>query len=518
MKGKAAVAAALSLLFISGGAALSMDTFIDQTACTMGLATPFAGAACTIATYDDIMSGSPEDVQNDIYIKSAFVVDARERVNTEQRSHLNQTYGIAMSDAKIQIIKGLNSGMTQAEAAKQGVNSVKDLYSSYEMRVIAQRNREALKLNETKRKIEDTSGLSLGDVFKVRRAVNDPITRIEFHWRGVQDIRVVEKNYTLFNGTTTTVMEAQAKFKRVDNYNNEGDDVVEYVNFSTQASYETYGRDSNCDNDCGQYSNKETRDTVIRVVNVNGNASKFVHGTPYVNTLDSINSRYQTAYTTVTELADGIYSNYQRGEVNVSDVCAALCSVRQAATNYQDTGAYSYLAYTQYQMGLASDENAAFDITIHDRNLTDTGQLFLETEAWENTTIEVNETYDASNKPAYFVYKPDGAEAQKVSINGNFTVNELWNTKNNTQINSTTVQQTDFHTKSTADLEQQLEEVERVQDVTLDVSGASEIIGAGESFIDSLIPDLSTIQLVLGAAALGAFLVILVMAGFKIAV
>lgn len=448
---------ALTLIFMGSASAISLDTFIDSTACSTSLASPFMGSACAIATFDDIISGGPDDVQNDIYVKSAFVEDARERVNTEQRSQLNQTYGIAMSDAKLEIIKGLNNGLTQAEARQNGTEAVEDLYSTYEMRVIAQRNREALKLNQSIQQIKSTDGLSLGNVFKVEQKAQNSESKVI---AGVSGLEIAKNNYTLYNGTTVDLHYPRVKMTTAaDN----GVSMEGWFNFSG-ATYDYLKG----------FEMSATSDSVIWSTNVDGNRTEFINVKSYTTTTEQISGRYQTASTTVTNLSDKVYSNYQSGDVNVSSVCGPLCSLKQASTNYADTGAYSYLAYSLHQMGLASDQATAFELTIDDRNLTATGQLFLETDAWSDTTIEVNKTYDASNKPAWFVYKPDGSPAKKISLNGNFTVNELWDTTNSTQINSTTVQQTDFYTKSTSDLQQQLDELEKTNDIslTIDTGGA----------------------------------------------
>lgn len=495
---KLASTALIGILMISltaSGAAISFDTVLDLSCSTMVV---FMNPACTPILWDDIYQGGPEDTQHSIYKKGVFMEDKREQLLKETRSHLNQTYGMGMSEAKLTIIEELNNGSTLAEAKDEAVGDIQDFYSIQQQRIISYQNREVLKLNETLNEIKDVQGLSKEDVFQdiCSDGPVDPTFFLNF-----------EANYTLSNGTKVHKYTARVK-------DTDGGWQLPSSPCRIQggAGSWRYAKWKNI-GDHDAYRNLEVIDSYNQT-----NTSYFLQVKKYRSVNQKIESNFERAQNNVQKMAENIYSNYEENELNVSDVLGPLEELQLASTNYQDTGYYSYLATSLEQMGLASNDSYAFKVrwwTESGEQNTAYGQLFVAKNAY-NGTVETGKNYSAENESVWFVHQTAGGNATTTEFQNKFQVLEMRNSETGESINQTSLQPTEFRTSNTEDLKNQLEEI-RANQKELMSSGGSIGGAIGDAvgwltqtlnnLLPSIIPDLQNSIV----AVLGGLVILLVL-------
>lgn len=406
-------------------------------------------AACLPDLYVPPDGGSDADVvHSDIYTKALTTADTREQVLLETRSHLNQSYGISLAKGKLELIEGLNNNSTSsAEALSNGLDRVDQFYATQQLRMISYLNRELLKWNQTIQTVQAHSGLGLQDITTTELCGYPDSSDVEPQF--------LENNVTLANGTTVT----QYGFIWDPYDGNDGgncrhhvivprdisEDSMTFTNGATGESYTYQARPLNITDPTGN-------DTIAHLVG----------GPSYIETWDQINQSYQRARDNLIGVHDDLFQQYQAGELTAPEALGPLESLITASTNYEDTGYYSYRALSLAQTGAATNASYAFTVNWSQAGTTtthtDTGQLFI---AEDTATLETGVEYDASNMTAWLVHNEDGG-AVETRLNGTFTITDMVDTETGEPVNTTSVQSTRFYTASTADLQEQLDQQDKL--------------------------------------------------------
>jgi len=476
-------------LLIGGGAAINFEQLGDEL-CKYQL-TVFLAPICAEELDKEISSTQPDTVRDDIYSKAIVQQDRREQLVKEQRSHLNQTFGMSLSEAKITTIEALNNGTSQDDAQQIALENVRDYYAIQQVKTLSQQDREAELLRSVSKKVNDTDGLTYSDVFVEEgeiyywdcEASNDnpgDIVNFDFKQKEIILHNRTRRNYTSVNVTVTGI-----------------------------SSSEPY--------DCRLLS--PSRSDKGRSLKVNSSVGEFatiVSGSSHQETLDLVAQFNENAENNVIEMNSEIYSKFDKGDLSVADMLGPLETLKLASTSYNQTGFYSYIATSLEQAGYASNDSYAFHVQW---NNTDApvkkayGQLFA-TEGNFNNTLEVNKTYKASEKTVFFTHNTENGKAKKTSLNGTFKILSMTDKKTGEKVNVTKIQSTDFYTDSTQDMKKQLEQ-HRNETKELQTGGIGGIIddttGWIADAINSLFPDVPQISgdAVIGIGAAVLLLVIL---------
>lgn len=472
---KSLVVFTAALLLASGGMALSLDSIIDLS-CTASMAASF-NPLCVPVTYDDIIEGSPEDTRAELVTKNTIVADGREQITTELSSNLNQSFGIGMAEAKIQAITALNNGSTKSKAKTVAGSEIDDFYAAQQRRLLNYRNREVIKLNESVNSVKSTSGLDLETATKRDICISGSNDN-------EVDFETTSGNVTLVNGSTMSVYGARwvddAPTTSGSTCFSQNDDVfqpADGANFTTAIIPISPSKDG----------------FAMGFEDASGNTVEAAEHTPYSNVWSEQTNQRQQAYNNALGIVDNVYAAYQSGAVETSELIGPLEALKTASTNYDSTGYYAYKAYSLEQAGIPTAESYGFKVRFDVANTTKTrwGQLFASKGQFSNDTLEVNKTYDGSDKYVEFVHSTPSGSAVTTSLDSNFTILEMENTETGESVNSTELQSIQFHTDGTNDLAEQLDEIKENQQDLLTSSGG----GAGGSGGWSLPFGLGTLQI-----------------------
>lgn len=375
------------------------------------------------------------DDSKDIFLED---LEANAKIAEEDRKNVlssldtlnDQSFGISQSGAKIETIKLLNNGTNQADASSKARSIVNDFWTQRQRNLVAQHQLEVQQLNQTL-VTADSVGATPSEMF-------------ESNYSGFE-IRQVD--YTLANASTAKVY---------DVYSDSGDLIHSFTDSSAQGLFTQDGYE-------------------------------FLTDTEYPESVSNLESKQNSASTATSDLVANIYANYSAGDITVDESVGPLEETRLLSTNYNTTGGTSYLSASYRQMGLASDFNASFEITYSNQDMTGnktvTGNLFVEESGYNN--FSVGESYTAENRTAYMIYRPSEDEpATSVNLDGTFTVENLYDSSDGSQLNSTSVQSSSFYTPDIDKLSSQLAEYQQnLEDLESSGFGSGAGFGFGSNSI-----------------------------------
>lgn len=489
---KIVVLGLIGVLLVSGSAAWSLDTIIDAGCLSVGMISSF-NPVCVPVLYDDIVEGSADDVRNDIYTKATFMNDGREQIITEFDSGLNVTYGISMAQGKTTAITMLNDGATESEAELNATGRVDDFYSMQQMRLINYRNRAILKFNTSINRIESTTGLTKRDVFSFANS-DVPIEGYDSEDFDSVTPVFLEENVTLINGSKHEALGIYMK----------DDDPSASDSLGFNTSFMFMKPDIRLD----------VTDRVLRANNTEGDYRDFLENKPYSDIEDNLINKRQSAYDNVIGVVEGIYQEYSAGAVNTTDLLGPLELLKTASTGYADTGYYEYKALTLEQAGYPTKKDYGFKLSfMYDGTRVERwGQLFVPKGEITDNLIETGKVYDGNNITAWFVHETDTGNAVKTELDGDFEVLEMRNPETGEEINSTTLQEVQYHTNGTQDLEKQLEEIRDLEQHILDLESqlsgddSSDLADWFNSLMPSWLPDVGGDTILAGLTILVAII------------
>lgn len=375
----------------------------DSLSCTLTYSVAFGDCWVDFGVFT-FSDGSKDLFLEDLEANAAIIEEDRKNVISSMSLLNNQSYGISQSGAKIKAIQALNNGTAEATASNNIRGYVEDFWTERQRNLVAQHQLEVQELNQTL-SVADSVGVSPSDMFK----------------SNYSGIVITERDYTMVNGSTE---------KTYGVYSKSGDLLHAY-------------NEKNL-------SGLETQD-----------GYNFLAGGDYGEKNQQLVELSDQAATATSELVSNIYGNYSEGELTVADNVGPLEETRLLSSNFEDTGATSYLSGTYRQMGFASDFNSSFKISYQNQDMssseTKVGNLFAAEGDYPNG-FTVGSNYSAENKTAYLIYKPDNDPATSLTLDGNFTVKEITDTSTGEQLNSTSIQSSEFYTPDIENLTSQLSE------------------------------------------------------------
>lgn len=500
---KALTVAFISILMITGGTAFNFDQFSEDVTCNP--LTSWLTAECPITDRTDFSAS--DSLEDTIYTDAVFTADTRERVTTELRSHLNQSYGLGMAEAKQETIKEFKNGTTQSNAYITAQTEINQLYGQLERRIIVNQNREVLEFNRSLKEVEESSGIDLTDVYALYENTPNPADNCDIgnHVETLGDIQIISKNVSLSNGDTKTAYGVKTEGYEI-NYDAQCSPTYNGTIINADLNADSSG---NLVNDAGKILAKSPYDS---------KTSKFLEQSPYRSAWNEVEDTRQRAIENADQITTGIYNNYDQGDlkdVSVSELLGSLEILKTASTNYEDSGFYSYSAVSLAQQGLASNQSYAFEVNWtqqdSDQYKQAVGQLFVDKDDFNQ--IEAGKWYDATNKGVYMAYQPDNGDAKNIQITGEFKAVEITDKATGESINQTGVQSTQFYTTDITNLKNQLEGLREQIDTISGTSGGGGGLQGISNWFGSIASSLNVPRQLIEAVAVGVIVVLVAVIG-----
>jgi hypothetical protein len=236
--------------------------------------------------------------------------------------------------------------------------------------------------------------------------------------------------------------------------------------------------------------------------------------TAYENLLSDYSSKQQSVKDNVATYVNGVYSEWQAGEIDSTDLASADPQTigTQASTEYNTTGYYGLSAAQLAALGLSGDNNAShvvettwrYDVhntttdTLEEgtKNVNITGTLYYTGE--DSQVFDTGVEYDPSNlngvvyiAVSEMVDTSTGNETNFTggfyTIEDNFTIHSATNTQTGDTINSTTMETRDYTSTNTTKLEEDINRLKEQRDFyeqqLTAASGGGSTGGSNNTFI-----------------------------------
>ncbi|UVE49660.1 hypothetical protein KU306_12170 [Haloferax larsenii] len=405
--------------------------------------------------YIDTSGRTAEQVHYDMYSIAVDKQDTWERQTKEAKSHSNQTYGIGLAEAKYTIIKELNNGSSKAEARSAAVERVNEFYAEQQKGLWSTQAASAKQSESITFAVQNTTGLGNG-IF-----VNYPLY---YHTYKDNKLNVTweTREVTLWDGETINVTSGYTR-----TFSDDG--VVGQDGFY---SY-TYYNGSISTPDDGSEGMMRTVDFGVNSPYNGTEYAMILDAAEYKRAYEVLNNNRQTTMNQIAPLTDDIYTNYEPGDLDLSDVKSPAELVRTSITEYETTGDMAYPLLVANEMGYATNVSTNFDISYRPAGATEsqslTGTIATEPGVFPNDTIETGVEYvtASAGQPSagqtgidgtVWMYVKTGAGVERTLLNGTFTVTEMRDTSENVTINSTTFQSSDFATTDADNMQQQIDD------------------------------------------------------------
>ena len=421
----------------------------QEATCEIGGPVYLFWSNCSVE-YGDVDGATAEQVHYDIYADGVMMQDQRRQTVKQQMSYIEQTQGIGLAHAKIELVECMNEGKTQAKCENQARQEVTTVFSEVQKSLYVSQNRQMQHWRAMDQQVEQTDNLSPTSVY--------PIAGSDFEtYFSMQTIQ-------LYNGEEVEVLAGYA-FEQ-NSHNEEQIPIPYYYNGNIQPSswwgdtnYQSYQTQSVL-NVQAPSQDGEGQDTAIALSKTN-----------YKNALTTLDSKYDGAMTSVHDMADSIYSSYDPGEVQTQDVAGPLEVMVTSSTNndpltYRLKSAQA-AGYAVADSGKTVKVESDFD---DDGSMeTKSGVIYSDADVFPENTVKTGTTYVYSSDSdsstvkisgsVSFVSNPQDAEPEDYSLEDQkFTVTQVYDDAGE-KASSMTLQSNDFATTDTDKLNEQMSEL-----------------------------------------------------------
>jgi len=372
------------------------------------------------------------------------------------------TRSVAWSKAKITIVNSMNDGNTSSATKTLANETVDDYYSQQQAEIVRQWDRVV-------RSAEYTWS-----------ATNGSVTFNNNQLAGFATVEV-----ELYNGTTM--------WTRVPVDDTNGADIPLAGLTRTGNNKNHTGVSSNDD---GSYWNSVERDdNNLEWVDPDGsdNARPIGNNRLY-NLGNDISSQRAQVKDNIDQYVDGVYTDYQEGELNTTDVADPTTLAGQAATEYNDSGYYSFASISLASLGYAGNMNSS--VTVSTANGTVDGTLFYTADDLDGFTV--GETYDPStlNGTVYMAVQEDDNNGTVRILDDTFTIESATNPETGESMDNVSVEEYTYDSTNSSELASELDRLSELRQEYEDMSSGGS--GGGDSGASS------NLLLVLLAGAAGA--------------
>jgi hypothetical protein len=220
--------------------------------------------------------------------------------------------------------------------------------------------------------------------------------------------------------------------------------------------------------------------------------------TRYNNVYADYGGQAQQVTDNVDVYVDDVYTRYESGELNLTNVVDPATLAGQAASSYNDTGYYSFAATSLATMGYSGDLNTS--VTVEMSNTTYSGTMFYTADDVSNFTNGT--TYNPADlNGTVWIVAQENESAALVELDGEFTITDVVNPKTGETRENVTVQKYVYDSHDASQLEEELNRLSELrqkleeQQANSDGSGGGWFGGIGT--VDKAIIALAAIALIL---------------------
>jgi hypothetical protein len=422
------------------------------------IAAGILGGAAAGAIGCKIFCDDPDNIDvNDTSQATKTGYSALANINSEQDDiqAFSENYGKyaaapAMSEAKLTMIEEYNSGASETTMKIEGKAELRDGISRIQSRIIDGHNNAVEGINKT---IVGYKDAGIGNRLQIGTGL------------GGNSIDRLNRSYTLANGTSVN-----GSAMNVQNSNG-------YLRLD--------GRDNRA---CCPDDDTKLKHAAVDIDSDGTNEYKervMYEPEKLYAEFQRLGSQSSTLSNDLDQIASDITSNFQRGELNASEVTSPYERAANYASRWNETGSNKYAKAFAEQVGLDRG-NASFSITLEDGTELD-GSLFAE----PFSSVEDGLTYyygADTNKSAVpdSQYWNDSETVLFTETDGttrdltqNFSVSSLTNPETGESLNSTGFKQNEWTTTNTSELPQLIERLNEIQEAYAPDGGGFGLGGLG---------------------------------------
>jgi len=416
---------------------------------------------CTLR-YDD----SEASTHLDYYQQGETLRDRNDGFHASYSNFGEDTTSVAWSKAKLEIVNNLNAGNSSSVTMGEANETVRDYYTAQQREYLQMYSRGA---QQAKYAYQTNSSYVSASA--------------DASYVGYATVEV-----TLINGSTTNITTYIAN-----------DGGANWLMVPVPESKATVLNASKSSYDLHQ------ADDYPDVVDVLYTAPSSDYSTVEAITLmdwwdgnQRFYSQSQQVQDNVAAYVPDVYDQYQQGELNTTDIVDPQTLASQAASDYNDSGYYSYAATNLASLGYSGNLSSAVEVST--ANGTMSGTLFYTGDDVSNFTV--NETYDPSTmNGSVFMAVQDG-ENGTIRELGTFTVESATNPETGESMQEVGVEEYTYESTNASKLGNELDRLAELRDEyeSMESSGT----GTGDSGSGSS----QNLLLVLLAGAAGAAILI----------
>lgn len=456
-----------SLLLLGGGAGAiqihdSLDFLSDAVVCNPMMSW-LAVNYCDPVDNIEFNADNTDSLMNSIYTSGLVQQDNRNQTTTNQLAYIDTMYGTGMAEAKVAMIESMNAGDAYLEANSNATSVISNFYSVQQSQIYKNRNREVVNLKAgfdramedsqirpvTTYRSHDIPGSNPVDMEGMFRLNGlDNADSCSNTVQAYKDVRYINGTVELYNGTSTKAVGLEVEIKTTHTDSN-GDCIVDDSYSNRTLITASIGGGMNGGAVAVNDQNYE-------------NPVLFTNGARYAEVLNELDSRYNNALSEKTDMVEKFYNSYNAGDINSSDIqLGPLEMLKTASTNYEDTGASSYLAVTSEMAGLASNSSYAFNVS-WDSHEAVWGQVYVPSEGF-NDTLRAGETYSVGEDIVEIVYDTENG-AERVRVDNNFTIHSMENPQTGVTVNKTSLESAKFYSGDVTDLQEQIDRLNKLNE------------------------------------------------------
>jgi len=410
----------------------------------------------------DLRFGDNDDMTThlDHYQQGETLNSQNDGFVTSYENFGQDTQSVAFSKAKIKIVNGLNDGNTSSVVKSEANTTVRDYYTRQQRELLNQ-------IDRSMRQAEYSDG------------VNDSFVASS------NGHAYVSAEVQLINGSTMWVRVPQATSGG-----------WAYVPFPTSMLTGNY-KDTTSSSLPGDNSQITAQFTPnYEPPSTDHDRVPIFNGTRYVDAIGNMQSQSDQVTANIDSYVDGVYSEYQQGELNTTDITDPQTLASQAATDYNGSGYYSYAATHLATLGYAGNMDSSVSVSTVEG--TYDGTLFYTGSDQANFTV--GESYDPSTMNGSVYMAVQDGENGTIKQLGAFTVEEATNPQTGESMDRVAVEEYTYSSTNTSNLSAELD---RLRDLREDYESVESSGGGGSgSGMGS-----NTMLILLAGAAAAAILI-----------
>jgi hypothetical protein len=388
------------------------------------------------------------ETQTNLYESSLAMADSDDQLTTTLSNTLQNVPAQAWTDAEIEMIRAYNNGKTEQEVMDAGNESINQRYAIIERNILTSMN--------------STSS----HVRYVEVASQDNWTIASYDESGSQKndgVGPAVANYQLTTGVLFPVLVPNGGPGTV---NGDGDGA-----YLAPDVFESYREPGPTDEPFF------APDRTIRVRGPNSQSVTLWEPDQWFNRLSNIRSEAQTLkQENVVPFADNLFQNYDRDELDVTDVTGATELAQRAGSDLNSTGANQFAATQLAALGYSTDLSKAFQVELTSGE-TLAGSLLYEGDdlnSWETGKI-----YDPSSLNGTVVMAvQDGNNSDLRKLDTAFSLEEMTNTRTGEQVTNTTIKKT-VYKESNSNLTKQIDRLIAANQAYQNMSSTPAVGGGG---------------------------------------